>query len=218
MIQTQDKSKIKDKAILKWNIFTKSTAPSTAVSRPMTNISNLQTGTDKKKKSNKSEKNEIFVDIFEKLSVLFNSNGSIINSSIDGVIQMKSYLRGNPGLRLVLNDDLCVGNVSTGNGTVILDDCAFHESVDTRDFDALRTLAITPPDGEFLVMNYRIKSDYQTPFRIIPLIDELSQYKLQFTLKIKATCPADKNATQVIAKFNLPKETATCTFEIPKNI
>ena len=87
---------------------------------------------------------------------------------------MKSYLRGNPGLRLVLNDDLCVGTQVTGTGSVILDDCAFHESVDTRDFDALRTLAITPPDGEFLVMNYRIKSDYQTPFRIIPLIDELS--------------------------------------------
>lgn len=54
----------------------------------------------------KNMKNEIFVDIFEKLSVLFNSNGFIINSSIDGVIQMKSYLQGNPELRLVLNDDL----------------------------------------------------------------------------------------------------------------
>ena len=108
LIQTQDKSKIKDKAIMKWNIFTKSTTPSTAVSRPMTNLSNLQTSSTTKKKQ-KNEKNEIFVDIFEKLSVLFNSNGAVINSSIDGVIQMKSYLRGNPGLRLVLNDDLCVG-------------------------------------------------------------------------------------------------------------
>jgi len=43
---------------------------------------------------------------------------------------------------------------------VILDDCAFHECVDTRDLDALNTLAIAPPDGEFLVMNYRISSDY----------------------------------------------------------
>jgi len=74
---------------------------------------------------------------------------------------MKSYLRGNPGLRLVLNDDLSVGTSSTMQvGSVVLDDCAFHECVDTRDFDTLRTLAITPPDGEFLVMNYRIKSDY----------------------------------------------------------
>jgi len=37
-------------------------------------------------KRSKSDKNEIFVDIFEKLSVLFNANGTIINSSIDGVI------------------------------------------------------------------------------------------------------------------------------------
>jgi AP-4 complex subunit mu-1 len=27
-------------------------------------------------------------------------------------------------------------------------------------------------------MNYRIKADYQTPFRIYPFIDELSPYKL----------------------------------------
>ena len=131
---------------------------------------------------------------------------------------MKSYLRGNPGLRLVLNDDLTVSSMAASGmvGSVVLDDCSFHECVDTRDFDTLRTLSITPPDGEFLVMNYRIKADYQTPFRIYPFIDELSTYKLQFTLKIKATCPSDKTATQVIAKFNLPKETATCNFEIPK--
>jgi len=83
VVQTTDKSKIKDKAISKWNIFTKNTTPSTAVSRPVTNLSNLGGKTQKKEKNGK---NEIFVDIFEKLSVLFNQNGSIINSSIDGVI------------------------------------------------------------------------------------------------------------------------------------
>lgn len=109
---------------------------------------------------------------------------------------MKSYLRGNPGLRLVLNDDLTVGKGGAGPpSSVILDDCAFHESVDTRDFDALKTLAIAPPDGEFLVMNYRINGDYQTPYRVYPFIDEMNSYKLQFTLKIKATMPADKVAT-----------------------
>lgn len=46
------------------------------------------------------------MDIFDKLTVLFNSNGAIINSFIDGVIQMKSYLNGNPELRLILNENL----------------------------------------------------------------------------------------------------------------
>ena len=132
---------------------------------------------------------------------------------------MKSYLKGNPGLRLVLNDDLSIGRSNVGPvGQVVLDDCAFHESVDTRDFDALKTLAIQPPDGEFLVMNYRINADYQTPFRLYPVITEISPYKLHFDLRIKATCPADKTASKVTATFNLPKETATCSFDLPKGI
>lgn len=85
------------------------------------------------------------MDVFEKLSVLFNSNGYMINSSIDGVIQMKSYLQGNPELRLVLNEDLVIGRDNVGAGSfnaVVLDDCNFHECVDVRDFETMRTLSI----------------------------------------------------------------------------
>ena len=57
------------------------------------------------------------MEIFEELTVsrfrinpsvqiLFNKNGQVINSSIDGVIKMKSYLDDNPELRIVLNNDL----------------------------------------------------------------------------------------------------------------
>ena len=38
---------------------------------------------------NKNKKNEIFVDVFEKISVLFNASGYVINSSIEGCIMMK---------------------------------------------------------------------------------------------------------------------------------
>ena len=55
------------------------------------------------------QKNEIYVDILEKLTVLFNANGFVVNSSIDGTIQMKSFLSGNPELRLALNEDLVIG-------------------------------------------------------------------------------------------------------------
>lgn len=65
---------------------------------------------------------------------------------------MKSYLSGNPGLRLALNEDLVVGKGgSSGRGPsyggVVLDDCNFHECVNLDDFEATRTLALVPPDG-----------------------------------------------------------------------
>lgn len=56
----------------KFNIFTPNTINSTAVQRSV---------------KDKSGKNEIFVDVFEKLQVLFNSSGYIINQSIEGCVR-----------------------------------------------------------------------------------------------------------------------------------
>ena len=41
--------------------------------------------------------------------MLFNASGYVINSGVSGCIQMKSYLHGNPQLRLALNENLVVG-------------------------------------------------------------------------------------------------------------
>ena len=66
--QPQGQKEAKKSNKIGWNIFKKQTAPSTAVARPMTNINS--TSKDVQKKS-KKDTNEIFVDIFEKLSVSF---------------------------------------------------------------------------------------------------------------------------------------------------
>ena len=68
MIEAKKTDKATIKKPSKWNLFNK-TAPSNSVTRPMSNLNSL--GNSSKKKG-KSDKNEIFVDIFEKLSVLFN--------------------------------------------------------------------------------------------------------------------------------------------------
>lgn len=40
---------------------------------------------------------------------LWHIQGYILTSEIDGTIQMKSYLTGNPEIRLALNEDLGIG-------------------------------------------------------------------------------------------------------------
>lgn len=61
---------------------------------------------------------------------------------------MKSYLTGNPPLKLALNEDLCIGKHNFGNA-VTLDDCNFHESVNSSEFNLNKTLKINPPEGNF---------------------------------------------------------------------
>jgi AP-4 complex subunit mu-1 len=133
----------------------------------------------------KNNSNDIFVDIYEKINILFNSSGYVINSAIDGCIQMKSYLAGNPSLKLSLNEDLTLAD-SGAPGSIVLDDCNFHESVQHNEFLTNKALKIMPPEGEFIVMNYRITSDFNAPFKIYPFFETETPYKVVLKINVRS--------------------------------
>ncbi len=54
-------------------------------------------------------RDEIFVDVVERVSCTFNASGYIVSSQVDGAVQIKSYLAGNPQIKIKLNDDLIIG-------------------------------------------------------------------------------------------------------------
>ncbi|MED6140234.1 AP-4 complex subunit mu, variant 2 [Stylosanthes scabra] len=169
------------------------------------------------------KREEIFVDIIEKISITFSSSGYILTSEIDGTIQMKSYLSGNPEIRLALNDDLAIGRgqgpvygyrSSTGSGAVVLDDCNFHESVRLDSFEVDRTLSLVPPDGEFPVMNYRMTQEFKPPFRINALIEEAGPHKAEVILKVRAEFASSITANTIKVQMPLPKYTNRVSFEL----
>ncbi|KAK6130717.1 hypothetical protein DH2020_035534 [Rehmannia glutinosa] len=185
------------------------------------------------------KREEIFVDIIEKISVTFSSSimlsqgrpdleqGYVLTSEIDGTIQMKSYLTGNPEIRLALNDDLYIGRSgisnfgysgSSGTGPVILDDCNFHESVHMDSFDVDRTLSLVPPDGEFPVMNYRITQEFKPPFSINTLIEEAGTLKAEVILKIRAEFPSSITANTILVEMPLPACTTRVNFDLERGI
>ncbi|TXG52681.1 hypothetical protein EZV62_021850 [Acer yangbiense] len=164
------------------------------------------------------KREEIFVDIIEKISVTFSSSGYILTSEIDGTIQMKSYLTGNPEIRIALNEDLGIGKggrsiydyrSSTGSGAVVLDDCNFHESVRLDSFDTDRTLSLIPPDGEFPVMNYRMTQEFKPPFRINTLIEEAGPLKAEVIIKVSAEFSSSITANTIVVEMPLPKYTTS---------
>ncbi|XP_044510251.1 AP-4 complex subunit mu-like isoform X2 [Mangifera indica] len=167
------------------------------------------------------KREEIFVDIIEKISMTFSSSGYILTSEIDGTIQMKSYLTGNPEILLALNDDLSIGKdgrsiyeyrSSSGSGAVILDDCNFHESVRLNSFDLDRTLSLIPPDGEFTVMNYRMTQEFKPPFRINTLTEEAGALKVEVIIKINAEFSSNITANTIVVEMPLPKYTTRVGF------
>jgi AP-4 complex subunit mu-1 len=180
------------------------------------NIPISHSGLAKSTSSNYSitqKKNEIYVDIIEKLTVLFNANGYVVNSSIDGCIQMKSFLAGNPELRLALNEDLIIGR-NGEYGSVILDDCNFHECVHLDEFEQTKTIHFFPPDGEFSVLNYRISTgDFRNPFKILPSVETVDTYRLEFVCTIIADIPAVNHGINITVRIPVPRCTVSAKME-----
>ncbi|KAF4718446.1 AP-4 complex subunit mu-1, partial [Perkinsus olseni] len=63
---------------------------SSVLSTATSAVSSMAAGHIPGKAAAGDQKNEIFVDILERLTVLMNAQGQVLNSSIDGSIQMKS--------------------------------------------------------------------------------------------------------------------------------
>lgn len=167
---------------------------------------------------NKKSKNEIFVDILEDLNVIFSKDGNVLNSTIDGCIQMKSYLAGNPALRLALNENLVIGktNDKVQYDAVVLDDCSFHDCVNLSEFHNARTFSFLPPDGEFKVLKYRVTGGYKTPFRIFPLMQETGPTMIDISLLIRAEMDVNYFGANVLIELPLPRCTvsAACNLSI----
>mmetsp|Transcript_8088 Transcript_8088/g.23806 ORF Transcript_8088/g.23806 Transcript_8088/m.23806 type:complete len:457 (-) Transcript_8088:131-1501(-) len=170
--------------------------------------------------------NEIFIDLVDRVSVLLTAEGQVRTFSVDGCIQMKSFLKGSPQVHLALNEDLVVGGGAgargggggAGYGAVHLDDVNFHECVVLDRFEGEKVLTLAPPSGEFVVMNFRIgtlRSERQLPFRLWPSVHALSEFKKELQVTVKADFPEKLHAVNVRISFVVPKSVTSVAVSLP---
>lgn len=164
----------------------------------------------------RDRKNEIFIDLLERLTCLFGPSGSVLRSEIDGCIQMKSFLQGTPDVSLGLNEDLIIGK-HRGMYGLVLDDCNFHECVNTAEFDTSKTLTLRPPEGEFTLMNYRITGQFQHPLPLrlsFSLGDSPNPGRTDATVKLDIDLAPKSFASNIVVRIPLPKVTTACAYEL----
>jgi len=163
-------------------------------------------------KSVMKEKNEVFIDVIERLTVVVSDNGQIIKYHLDGCIKVQSFLAGSPQIRIDLNENLRIRNwennvVSRDMTSAIFDDVSLHECVNQDEFEKHRSLLFSPPAGGWVAFRYSIFNLSELPFQVNSFLEESGDDTLVLRLRVRCTVPSQHHAVAVAATVPLPKST-----------
>ena len=166
----------------------------------------------------KHKKNEIFLDVVEKLNLLVAANGTVLHSEILGAVKMKSYLSGMPELKLGLNDKLmfeATGRQSqarTGK-SVELEDIKFHQCVRLARFENDRTISFIPPDGEFDLMTYRLSTHVKPLIWVEAVVEPHKGSRIEYMIKTRSQFKSRSVANNVEIVIPVPPDVDSPSFK-----
>ena len=116
----------------------------------------------------KYSKNETYLDVIEKISMLVTAEGQVLRSEVVGTLHMNCKLSGTPELVLGLNDkkffEINQTQTTRKKKAVDIQDIKFHQCVRLAKFENDRTISFVPPDGEFDLITYRMQCPLKSLF------------------------------------------------------
>lgn len=163
----------------------------------------------------KHKKNEIFLDVVEKLNLLVSANGTVLHSEILGAVKMRSFLSGMPELKLGLNDKLmfeATGKSKSGKA-VELEDIKFHQCVRLARFENDRTISFIPPDGEFDLMTYRLNTHVKPLIWVEAVVEPHRGSRIEYMIKTRSQFKSRSVANNVEIIIPVPPDVDSPSFK-----
>lgn len=165
----------------------------------------------------KHKKNEIFLDVVEKLNLLVAANGTVLHCEIIGAVKMRSFLSGMPELKLGLNDKVmfeATGKSQTRGGKAVeLEDIKFHQCVRLARFENDRTISFIPPDGEFDLMTYRLDTQVKPLIWVEAVVEPHKGSRIEYMIKTRSQFKSRSVANNVEIMIPVPPDVDSPSFK-----
>lgn len=172
------------------------------------------------------KKNEVYLDVIERVNLLAASNGDTISCTVNGEIVAKCYLSGMPELKLGLNersmldsrfhgtsppnDNPSTNQNQNAGGVVDLEDVHFHACVQMSKFEDEKVITFTPPDGEFTLLTYRCDSVDQRPLLWCECVVERETLSsLELFVRVRSSFKRKSAANNVVINIPVPDDIYT---------
>jgi AP-4 complex subunit mu-1 len=171
--------------------------------------------------------NDIFIEINEKISACFNTNGFAIRIKVNGLVLVKNYIIKKINCKILFNemfnvvDDSILRRGEDGVASGFAQNqfnqqnrqkiriTQIHETVDWEQLAQMKQLKFAPPLGQSIALQYECEGSFNMlPIKVFPTFIARQQYrKLDLNLKVFNKLPA-----------NLRCKGLTITFRVPANV
>ncbi|CCH61628.1 hypothetical protein TBLA_0F00840 [Henningerozyma blattae CBS 6284] len=177
----------------------------------------------------KYKKNEMIVNVIEKINVLVGKDDNILRAYVDGTIDITAHLSGMPMCQIGMNDLSTIQGGENAHWTnedrasnrdampdvsgdrVILEGSKFHQCVALDKYNKDNVIWFIPPDGQFELMKYHVSNNLNLPFRITPQVTLTSHgTALSYAIKLKSLFPRKLSAENVVLRIPVPPGTLDC--------
>lgn len=155
-------------------------------------------------RSIKKPTNDIFIEINEKISACFNTNGFAIHIKVNGLILVKNYIIKKMNCNILFNESFQIQEDSmmqrnkqgetTGiamynpaqGGKNKIRITQIHETVDYDTLSNQRQLKFSPPLGQCIALQYEMEGTFNMlPVKLYPTFTATHEYrKLDLNLKV----------------------------------
>lgn len=164
------------------------------------------------------QKNEIYMDVVERVNCLISVDCHTIRSEVRGVVKVKCNLSGMPSCILGLNDKAYLElqgkyDETMKNKTIEMDDLKFHPCVDMNKFETDREIEFIPADGEFDLMNYRLDIDLKPLIFVDITIDVRSETRVDYNIKARTNFKPRSIASNCDIHVPLPSDVYKADFK-----
>lgn len=169
----------------------------------------------------KYKKNEVYLDVIEKLDILVAADGTVLSSDIAGVVRLKTKLTGMPELKLGLNDAAMLQAARTSSrraatasrsaAAVNLEDVRFHQCVRLAHFERDKVITFIPPDGEFDLMEYRMRAPVKPPIWV-ETVAEQHPSRISYVVTVKSAFKNRITASDITVMVPVPPDADTPKF------
>jgi hypothetical protein len=154
------------------------------------------------------KKNELFVDVVEKISLCVDANSRVVRHSIHGSIDVKCYLSGMPTLRLGLNK-----LINTENNK-FFKKLKFHQCVELPKFATDKIISFVPPDGEFQLCHYSLNIKSTPIIEVTEHEFTVMDDKLRTKITIRTNFKLRASLAKLVVKIPIDLSEYDVDFEI----